>query len=68
MRIAPKLEHFALAAAMLIAGCGAAFAQSIATYPNKLVRVVISFPPGGSIDVIPRIVAQKLHRALGRPG
>ena len=67
MRFARKLEHFALAAAILMAGCGAALAQSTASYPNKPVRVLVTFPPGGSVDVVPRIVAQKLIERWGQP-
>ena len=67
MRVTRRLKQFALAAAMLWAGCGAAFGQSSASYPNKPVRVVITFPPGGSTDVIPRIVAQKLIERWGQP-
>lgn len=67
MRITRKLKHFALVAAMLMAGCGAAFAQSTASYPNKPVHVVVTFPPGGSIDVVPRMVAQKLIERWGQP-
>ena len=67
MRNTRKLKHIAFAAAIYVAGSGAAFAQSTASYPNKPVRVVITFPPGGSIDVIPRIVGQKLTERLGQP-
>ena len=49
-----------------LTGWGAASAQS-PTYPAKPVRVVISFPPGGSIDVVPRIVGQKLQERWGQP-
>ena len=66
MLIARKLEHLLVAAAMLIPACGA-LAQSGAAYPNKPVRVVVTFPPGGSTDVIPRIVAQKLVERWGQP-
>jgi tripartite-type tricarboxylate transporter receptor subunit TctC len=61
-----KLRHVALAAA-LMAACGAAFAQSSAPFPSKPIRVVVTFPPGGSTDVIPRIVAQKLVERWGQP-
>jgi len=40
-----------------------AFAQA---YPAKTVRVVIPWPPGGSNDVVGRIVMQKLGEALGQ--
>jgi tripartite-type tricarboxylate transporter receptor subunit TctC len=35
-------------------------------YPNKPVRLIAPFPPGGTTDVVCRIVAQKLTDALGR--
>lgn len=35
-------------------------------YPNKPVRMVIAFPPGGSTDIVGRIVAQKMGERLGQ--
>ena len=35
-------------------------------YPNKPVRMVIPYPPGGATDVIGRVMAQKLSTALGQ--
>jgi tripartite-type tricarboxylate transporter receptor subunit TctC len=41
-------------------------AVSAQPYPAKAVRVVIAFPPGGSNDVVGRIVFQKMTELMGR--
>src|SRR6188472_1421555 len=50
-------------AAVLALGVSASYAQ---TYPAKPVRVVIPWPPGGSNDIVGRIVAQKLSELTGQ--
>jgi tripartite-type tricarboxylate transporter receptor subunit TctC len=36
-------------------------------YPNRPVKVLIPFPPGGPTDVLARLVAQKLTESMGQP-
>ncbi|MFM9882487.1 MAG: Bug family tripartite tricarboxylate transporter substrate binding protein [Burkholderiales bacterium] len=57
-----KPMHFALGAALAIASY-AALAQ---TYPTKPVRLLVPFPPGGSTDIVARIVAQQVSERLGQ--
>ena len=52
------------AAAGLLLGVSSAFAQD--AYPAKTVRFIAPFPPGGTTDVLSRILAQKLTDSLGR--
>jgi tripartite-type tricarboxylate transporter receptor subunit TctC len=44
--------------------CSLANAQA---WPTKPVRIVLQFPPGGSTDVVARILAQSMTTALGQP-
>jgi tripartite-type tricarboxylate transporter receptor subunit TctC len=52
-----------LASVALAVLCSGAHAQ----YPNKPVRLIVPFPPGGAAEVGARIFAQPLGQALGQP-
>jgi len=55
--------HLAAGAAALSAVSRIARAQS---YPERPVRVIVPFPPGGATDIFARPVAQKLSEQLGK--
>src|SRR5688572_30220514 len=61
-----KFHRLAAAAAFLL---GAAPVLSLAQsdYPNKPIKLVVGFAPGGSTDIVGRIVAQRLSERLGQP-
>lgn len=44
----------------------APFAAMAQAYPSKAVRVVIPWPPGGSNDIVGRIVLQKMGESMGQ--
>ncbi len=44
----------------------AVLAQTAANFPNKPVRFIAPFPPGGSTDLLARLVAQKLTESWGQ--
>lgn len=49
----------------LLAASGAAWAQAGA-YPDKPIRFIVPYPPGGGTDVVARIVQAKFQQALGQ--
>jgi tripartite-type tricarboxylate transporter receptor subunit TctC len=52
----------------LVFACACAIAQPAAdTYPNKPVRFILPFPPGGGTDILGRIIAERLTQSLGQP-
>ena len=65
------LSRVSVVAAVLSAcvGVGLMSAQALQaqSYPNKSVRVVVPFPPGGATDVVGRLLATKLQEQLGQP-
>jgi tripartite-type tricarboxylate transporter receptor subunit TctC len=53
-----------LFALFLVLLSGTAWSQE---WPAKTVRIVVPFPPGGSADLLPRIVGEKLAERWGQP-
>ena len=48
----------------LLAAAGSSFGQA---YPNKPIKLVIPFPPGGPLDLAGRAIGQRIQEAWGQP-
>ncbi len=62
MRAYP-LVRTSIAVTILVLWAAVAFAQP---YSSRVVRMVVAYPPGGSIDVVARLVNQRLTTAFGQ--
>lgn len=64
-----KLDRRCLLASILagMALIQAAPVLAAGEYPSRPVRIVVPYPPGGSADLIGRMVADKLSKSLGQP-
>ena len=57
------LKRRLILACSLVAASGVSMAQ---TYPNKLIKLQVPFAPGGTTDIIARIIADPLGKVLGQ--
>lgn len=60
-----RLSSILLAVLWLAVGAGAANAQD--KYPNKPVKIIVPYAPGGATDIVSRILGEQLRTILGQP-
>ncbi|MCX7242260.1 MAG: tripartite tricarboxylate transporter substrate-binding protein, partial [Polaromonas sp.] len=63
MKARQSLAFTAIAALALIAGHGSALAQA---YPSKVIKLQVPFAPGGTTDIVARVISEPLGKALGQ--
>jgi tripartite-type tricarboxylate transporter receptor subunit TctC len=56
-----------MTAVLATAWLAAPLAAQTTDFPNKPVRIVVPFPPGGATDITARVVAEKLSTKWGQP-
>jgi tripartite-type tricarboxylate transporter receptor subunit TctC len=58
------LTRFFIAVMALVAIAAGASAQD---YPNRPIRIIVPFPPGGNSDSVARLLGQEMTKGLGQP-
>ena len=65
MRYERRLEAIFLSAFALFSTTAVVFAQESANYPNRPIRMIVPFAPGGSSDFVARIIQSPMTELLG---
>lgn len=61
------LKSFPILLCTLAMATGVQAQDTAASYPDRPVKVIVPFPPGGATDIVGREISDKLARALGQP-
>jgi tripartite-type tricarboxylate transporter receptor subunit TctC len=56
-----------VAVAAILAVTTQSLAQQEANYPNRAVKIIVSAPPGGGVDIIARVIADRLAKMWDQP-
>lgn len=65
-RFRSRFVQAGIAAALGIAAIVTPSVQAQTPYPNKLITMVVPFPPGGPTDLVARLLAQKMSQQMGQ--
>jgi tripartite-type tricarboxylate transporter receptor subunit TctC len=59
----PLSRRLALAGLLALAAIGSAQAQA---YPNRTIKIIVGYSPGGAVDIIARAIAEQMQAGLGQ--
>ncbi|MGZ5233484.1 MAG: ABC transporter substrate-binding protein, partial [Burkholderiales bacterium] len=61
-----NVRNAAAAVTVLMVATGNAAAQNLKNYPNKPIRFIVPFAPGGGVDIVARAVASRMTDIAGQ--
>lgn len=62
----PMLSRVLICAAVFLAAIPSRQAQAQTDYPNRLIRIVLPYPGGGIVDIVTRIIAERIGKNWGQ--
>ena len=65
--MAVRAARFAIAALILFGTASAPAQEAADNYPNRVIKFISPFPPGGLTDLLARVLAEKLQAAFRQP-
>lgn len=65
-KIIKNLSMLSMLVILTLLSAGHAYSQSVANYPEKPIRMIVPFAPGGVSDFVARIIQAKLSEVLGK--
>jgi tripartite-type tricarboxylate transporter receptor subunit TctC len=68
-KLASFTKHCQIAASVLLLSFGMSAplsAQPSADYPNRIIKMVVPYPPGGGGDIVGRLIAHEIEKALNK--
>src|SRR5262245_21592319 len=63
----PNMIRIAMQMVLVVVGLGATMAGHTQDYPHRPIRLIVPFEPGGTSDLLGRVVSNRLKEALGQP-
>ncbi|MDH5858716.1 Bug family tripartite tricarboxylate transporter substrate binding protein [Lampropedia aestuarii] len=66
MTLSSTRRHMVVWSALALCGLCASAVHAADAYPNKPIRLVVPYPPGGPTDIVARVIAQKMQEEMGQ--
>lgn len=61
-----RIAHLVMSAVIIAGYAGSVHSQSAGGYPQRPVRIIVPFAPGGNVDLVARAIAPQLGSGLGQ--